>query len=243
MSELARILDEEENAEPRPYKDIFADTISGGGGEPPVVGNSSPRMELMRQFAAAYVRTNSAAAAARAVGLDPHNSARWMNKRGMRELVQEEIRKIGTRPEVIGARLTQMAGGLPEDCYRVEGDQVSIDFEAVERHGLKHLIRKISYDRNGNQVVEFADPLPATKLLTNLWGLGKQAPGGDTNIYGDGTLFQVIMNADPGHVGDALNAAREQARRPGARVSGNSREAPRDLRRADIGPEVVVEAD
>ena len=242
MSELAKLMNEEDVAEPRPFGDIFADTISGGG-DVCAVSSSDPRREVMRQFAKAFIQTNSSAAAARAIGLNVCDAARWMNRRGMRELIQEELRNIGTRPEIIGARLTQMAGGLPEDCYRVEGGEVSIDFEAVERHGLKHLIRKISYDRNGNQVVEFADPLPATKLLTNLWGLGKAAPGGSNNFYGDGTLFQVIMNADPGQLGDAVNAARERARRPGKGISGDSVEAPGDLRRADLGTEVVVEAD
>jgi hypothetical protein len=84
-------------------------------------------------------------------------SAENLRKPKIRAAIDTHMKTLTMSASEVLFRLHEHAQGIPEDCFRVYGGLIGVDFEKLQEHGLLHLIKKVSYDRDGHPVVEFYD--------------------------------------------------------------------------------------
>jgi phage terminase small subunit len=127
--------------------------------------------ERQRLFVEAYLATRNASEAARQAGY------RSPATEGYRLLRNEQIgaaiqARLGEIRGAMGAdeviqRLSDQARHTIEDFIEIspETGYPSLDFAKAQRLGKLHLIKKISYDKQGRVICEFHDPTRALELL------------------------------------------------------------------------------
>ncbi len=74
-----------------------------------------------------------------------------------------EERSLGSH-EIL-SRLSDQARGVPSDCFNIMGGLIGVDFEKLRENNLLHLIKKVSYDKDGRPQVEFYDAQSAAVHL------------------------------------------------------------------------------
>jgi len=156
----------------------------------------SQLMAQQRKFVDAYLGEAkfNAAKAARAAGYSENH----INKTGgrvkrhplVKQAIEEGLDERGlTKFEVLD-RLSDHARGEYADFI---GDEGTVDLKGLREAGLMHLVKKTSFDRNGNLTVEFHDPQTALVHLGKAHGIFSEriehsAPGG-----GPLTIREVII--------------------------------------------------
>lgn len=140
--------------------------------------------DKQKAFVDAYVESLNATDAARRAGYQgTYESLRVIGSQNLtKKHVREAIdRKLETRTlhsnEVL-SRLGDQARGIPADCFKVYGNEddgyrIGVDFDKLREYGLMHLIKKLSYDRDGRPVVEFYDAQSALVHVGRAFGLFK----------------------------------------------------------------------
>jgi hypothetical protein len=96
------------------------------------------------------------------------------------------------------SRLADQARGIPADCFNVHGKLIGVDFEKLKEYGLLHLVKKVSYDRDGRPVVEFYDAQAALVHLGKHHGLFAERLEDDRPPVTI-TLVEVVRTPDDRH--------------------------------------------
>lgn len=85
--------------------------------------------------------------------------------------IQEKINERAMTADEVLIRLAEQGRGIPNECFKLEGGKVLVDFDALKERGLLHLIKKLSYDSEGMPRVEFYDAQGALGQLAKAHGL------------------------------------------------------------------------
>lgn len=128
-----------------------------------------------RVFVEEYVQCWNATEAALRAGYSPktayaigHNQ---LKKVEVAAAIQEKINERAMTADEVLIRLAEQARGIPNECFKLEGGKVLVDFDALKERGLLHLIKKLSYDSEGMPRVEFYDAQGALGQLAKVHGL------------------------------------------------------------------------
>jgi hypothetical protein len=122
-------------------------------------------------FVLAYAETLNATEAARRAGYQgTYESLRVigsqnLTKKKVRSAIDELLKgRILSAHEIL-TRLSDQARGIPDECFDIYGNLIAVDFEKLKEHGLLHLIKKFSYDKEGRPQIEFYDAQTALGQL------------------------------------------------------------------------------
>jgi len=88
-----------------------------------------------------------------------------LRKPKIRAAIDQLLRERALTAAEVVSRLTDQARGIPEDCFTVFGTMIAVDFEKLREHGLLHLVKKVTYGRDGRPTIEFYDAQSALQLL------------------------------------------------------------------------------
>lgn len=128
-------------------------------------------------FALEYVQCLNATEAARRAGYQgTYESLRVigsqnLTKKHVRAAIDKLLNERALRAEEVLSRLSDQARGIPAECFTVYGPLIGVNFEKLAEAGLLHLVKKLSYDRQGNPVIEFYDAQRALVELGKYHGL------------------------------------------------------------------------
>lgn len=101
----------------------------------------------------------------RAIG--SHN----LTKPKIREEIDHRLKARTMQADEVLYRLNQHAQGLPPECFNVSILGFSIDFEKVKELGLTHLVKDLTYDREGRPQVKIYDAQSALVQLGKHYAL------------------------------------------------------------------------
>ena len=81
----------------------------------------------------------------------------WENLRKpeIRDEIDKYLNERSMTADEVVSRLSDQARGVPADCFTAYGPTIAVDFEKMAERGLLHLVKRLSYDTNGNPQVEF----------------------------------------------------------------------------------------
>jgi len=81
-----------------------------------------------------------------------------LQKPEIRQMIEARLRDLQIQADEVLVRLSQQARFDPLKYALIVGmDQVSIDLTKIRADGLGHMVKKLSYDKNGNLTIEFYD--------------------------------------------------------------------------------------
>lgn len=106
----------------------------------------------------------------------------------IRAAIDERLTQLATPSALVLARLSEHAEALYADFIGVDPDtrRAFIDLEGMKAAGLMRLVKKIGYDRNNNQIIEFYDAQAALELLGKHYRLFSAAePNQPAGLTGD----------------------------------------------------------
>lgn len=85
--------------------------------------------------------------------------------------IKQRLDELTMSADEVLVRMAEQARGVPDDCFQVIGGLIGVDFERLKERGLLHLIKKLTYDRDGRPQVEFYDAQSALFQLAKHHGL------------------------------------------------------------------------
>lgn len=121
-----------------------------------------------RVFLETYLRTWNATRAAEAAGYSHPNKQgpRLLVHVGIQAAIRERLNELQMGADEVLIRLGQQARFDPLRFATINDEGLTaIDLAALREAGLGCLVKKISYDKSGNQVVEFHDGQAALRLI------------------------------------------------------------------------------
>lgn len=131
--------------------------------------------DKQQAFVAHYLTCWNATQAALLAGYSERSAGAIGHENLKKPEIAEEIKKrvaalTLTANETL-VRMSEQARGIPDDCFQVIGGLIGVDFERLKERGLLHLIKKITYDKDGRPQVEFYDAQASLFKLAQHHGL------------------------------------------------------------------------
>lgn len=126
-----------------------------------------------RVFIEEYLRCwNASEAARRAEYAYPGREGyRLLKNAEIQQAIQDRLDELKMEADEVLVRLAEQARADIGPYLQQAGDGYEVDLEALKKAGLTHLIKKLSYDKDGNQRLELYDAQAALVQLGRAHGL------------------------------------------------------------------------